>query len=162
MSMLGNTTRKSNGSNKIKREIKIGTSPENHSPNIFETKSNKNKAYNISNVKRPTRKEFLKYKEINKNINPNNPTANNIDNLKRVKFSRYQMAKSIKDELNEFIQLYPEATYEEFIQYLHPESACIDNGIIKLDKRYYFSGSDHLRYWKNVQKKLRKERSQRP
>ena len=69
------------------------------------------------------------------------------------------MVKYIKDELNDFIEQYPKATYEEFIQYLHHDNACIDkNGTIKIDRRLYLKDSDHLRYWKNVQKKLRKER----
>lgn len=141
---------KSNGSKKIKQEIKIGNSPENISPTIFK-RSFKFKAYNESNVI-PNANEFRKRNIIH-------PTANEIEAIETKMFGVYRGQKVIKDTLNKFIQLYPNATFEEFIQYLHPDNACIDkDGIIKIDPRLYIEGSDTLRYWKNVQKKLRKKR----
>ncbi len=56
----------------------------------------------------------------------------------------------IQTHMDEFLEQYPHATYEEWIQDLHPENANqgkLLNDIQQIDERFYVFGSDHRRLW---------------
>lgn len=58
--------------------------------------------------------------------------------------------KVIQDHLDEFLILHPKATYEEWIQDLHPENANqgrLLTDIQEIDARFYVFESDHRRLW---------------
>lgn len=63
----------------------------------------------------------------------------------------------IENHLREFLQSYPEGTYEEWIQELHPENVhegSLFQDITEVDLRFYVEDSDHRLLWN----KLRPER----
>lgn len=63
----------------------------------------------------------------------------------------------IQDHLEVFIQEKPEATYEEWIEDLHPENANqgkLFNDIQEIDSRFYVLESDHRRLWNEAMEKI--------
>merc|ERR1712060_883645 len=58
---------------------------------------------------------------------------------------------TLTDHLNIFLDTYPSANYEEWIQELHPENVLKkknkENKVIVIDHRFYVEDSDHRQLW---------------
>lgn len=78
------------------------------------------------------------------------------EEVERQEIRREAEARSvdvIQSHMDEFLEMYPRATYEEWIQDLHPENAYqgkLLSDIQEIDARFYVFESDHRRLWNNA------------
>ncbi|KAG7348005.1 hypothetical protein IV203_016710 [Nitzschia inconspicua] len=82
------------------------------------------------------------------------------EEVERQEIRREAEAKSmevIQDHLEVFLQERPEATYEDWIEDLHPENAHqgkLFHDIQEIDARFYVMESDHRRLWNETMQKI--------